>query len=79
MPALSLLAGLETKTIPAEYLWDGMKRGADPAHPFIVFQYTLAGEGQYTADGVVHRVTPGMAFAAVIPSPHVYSLPPRLA
>ena len=73
---LTVHAGLDTETDPARYVWDGLRRGADPAHPFVVFQYTLAGWGRYAADGLTHLVTPGMAFAAVIPSAHVYSLPP---
>ena len=73
--ALTVHAGLDTETDPADYVWDGQRRGADPAHPFVVFQYTLAGWGLYAADGQTHRLTPGAAFAAVIPSAHVYSLP----
>jgi AraC-like DNA-binding protein len=75
-PDLSIQVGLETKTDPAEYVWDGLKRGGDPAHPYIVFQYTLAGVGRYTAEAITHQVTPGLAFAAVVPSAHVYFLPP---
>ena len=76
---LPVYAGLETRTDPAEYVWDGLKRGVDPAHPFVIFQYTLAGVGEYAADGIKHRLTPGRAFAAVIPSAHVYRLPPDSA
>ncbi len=73
---LSVYAGLETKTDPADYVWDGLRRGGDPERPFVVFQYTLAGGGAYTAEGVTHQLLPGMAFAAVVPSAHVYRLPP---
>ena len=76
---LPVFAGLETRTDPAEYVWDGMKRGADPAHPFVLFQYTLAGVGEYAADGIKRRLTPGQAFAALVPSVHVYRLPPDAA
>jgi len=77
---LPVYVGLETRTDPIEYVWDGLKRGADPAHPFVLFQYTLAGAGEYIADGgAKHRLTPGRAFAAVIPSAHVYRLPPDSA
>ena len=76
---LPVYAGLETRTDPAEYVWDGLKRGADPAHPFVIFQYTLAGVGEYAADGVKHELTPGRAFAAIIPSAHAYRLPPDAA
>ena len=75
-PDLCVHAGLETETVSNTYVWDGLRRGADPAHPFVVFQYTLRGWGRYEADGQTRRVTPGNAFAAVIPSAHVYSLPP---
>ncbi len=78
-PVPPVFAGLETRTDPAAYRWDGLKRGADPAHPFVVFQYTLAGEGEYTAGGETHRLPPGRAFAAVIPSAHTYRLPPGSA
>jgi AraC-like DNA-binding protein len=72
-PLLSL--GLETRTNPADYRWDGMKRGADPRHPFVVFQYTLAGMGIYEDGAGMRRLTPGHAFLTVVPSPHVYYLP----
>ncbi len=68
-------AGLETKTDPAAYVWDGLKRGADASHPFVVFQYTLAGAGSYEAGGALSALTPGTAFLAVVPSAHVYFLP----
>ena len=74
---LTLHAGLDTETDPGRYVWDGQRRGADPAHPFVVFQYTLDGRGRYAADGQAYSVTAGTAFAAVIPSAHVYSLPPE--
>ena len=73
-PDLSVQVGLETKTDPAEYVWDGLKRGGDPAHPYLVFQYTLVGEGRYTDVAGTHQVTPGLAFAAIVPSAHVYCL-----
>ena len=76
-PDLSVQIGLDTEMIPADYLWDGLKRGGDSAHPFLVFQYTLGGEGRYTtAEGITHKLLPGMAFAAVVPSAHVYFLSP---
>jgi AraC-like DNA-binding protein len=71
--------GFETRVPAHGYRWDGLRRGGDPRHPFLVFQYTLAGHGVYESPSAVHRVTPGMAFAAIIPSQHVYYLPPDSA
>lgn len=67
--------GMETRTDPKEYYWDGMKRGADPAHPNIVFQYCLAGFGIYETGGVKTPVLPGHAFTSVNPTQHSYYLP----
>lgn len=78
-PELRLFAGIETRNPSQPYYWDGMKRGADPAHPFLLFQYTLDGQGCYAARGVSHRLLPGMAFTTIIPSDHVYYLPPASA
>src|SRR4051812_13805196 len=72
-----LLVGLETVTPASAYYWDGLKRRGDPEHPFIVFQYTLAGYGCYAEGGSVHKLLPKMAFSATIPSEHVYYLPPE--
>ena len=72
-----LLVGLETITPASGYYWDGLKRRGDPAHPFLVFQYTLSGYGCYTEGGNTHRVMPKMAFSAIIPSEHVYFMPPE--
>jgi AraC-like DNA-binding protein len=74
-PELQLFGGFETRQPPEQYHWDGIRRSADPAHPYIVFQYTLDGWGCYAAGGVTHRLLPGMAFTAVIPSEHAYFLP----
>ncbi len=69
-----LAVGLETRTVPGEYSWDGTKRGGDASFPYVIFQYTLDGYGCY-ADSTVHNVVPGMAFTAVVPSDHRYYLP----
>lgn len=74
-----LLAGLETITPANHYYWDGLKRKGDPAHPFLVFQYTLDGWGCYAEGGAVQKLLPKMAFSAIIPSEHVYYLPPESA
>ncbi|HWQ15165.1 MAG TPA: AraC family transcriptional regulator [Roseiflexaceae bacterium] len=75
-PELQLFGGFEVREPPGQYHWDGMRRGGDPAHPYLIFQYTLDGWGCYAAHGVTHRLTPGMAFTAIIPSEHTYFLPP---
>jgi len=72
---LDIGRGMETRTLPSEYFWDGQKRGADPAHPFIVFQYTLSGFGIYESGGVKTRVEPAHAFISVNPTAHYYYLP----
>ena len=74
-PELQIFCGFEALRAPYEYHWDGMKRGADPAHPYLVFQYTLDGWGYYAAHGIAQRLQPGMAFTAIIPSEHTYYLP----
>ncbi len=71
-----LLVGLETITQASSYYWDGLKRHGDLAHPFLIFQYTLSGYGCYTEGGNSHKLIPKMAFSAIIPSEHVYYLPP---
>lgn len=68
-------SGIETRTIPSQYYWHGLKRGGDPNYPYLVFQYTLSGAGQLEADGKVYEVMPGQAFTVVIPSDHAYYLP----
>ena len=68
-----LAAGLETLMPGTPYKWNGQKRGGDPAHPYLVLQVTLAGWGTYNAE----KITPGRAFAALVPSTHCYQLPPQ--
>jgi AraC-like DNA-binding protein len=70
-----VFSGLETRTNPQEYYWDGLNRGADPANPYLVFQYTLAGWGYYVEGAQRYRMLPQMAFTAIIPSDHRYFLP----
>ena len=72
----TLVAGGYERRRPADgYYWDGQKRGADAAHPFLVFQYTLSGWGIYSEGGVSHKIEPGVAFVATVPSAHVYHMP----
>jgi AraC-like DNA-binding protein len=72
---LQVFGGYELRLPAHGYYLDGMRRGADPAHPYLVFQYTIEGAGCYAAHGQAHRLAPGMAFTAIIPSEHTYYLP----
>lgn len=72
-----LSAGLEERRAGEPYHWDGLRRRIDPARPYLVFQYTLAGWGSYEENGTAHRQMPGSAFAAYVPSGHRYCLPPE--
>jgi len=74
---LTVLTGFETRTEPREYRWDGLRRGGDPRHPFVVIQYTLSGFGHYHDERGTVRVQPGQCFFAVVPSAHRYYLPPE--
>jgi AraC-like DNA-binding protein len=69
------MAGVETRTDPTDYRRDGMKRGGDPAYPFVVVQCTLEGWGAYETGNDMTRVKPGEAFFAVVPTDHAYYLP----
>ncbi|HLG76838.1 MAG TPA: helix-turn-helix transcriptional regulator [Ktedonobacteraceae bacterium] len=70
-------SAMETRTSSHHYSWDSMKRRSDPAHPFVIFQYTLAGWGYYTEGRTLRKVSPQMAFMAVVPSDNRYYLPPE--
>jgi AraC-like DNA-binding protein len=74
-PFGAIYLGCETRTEPGEYRWDGMRRGADPRHPRVMFQATLAGHGAFEGAGQRWIVGPGKAFFAVLPSRHLYYLP----
>lgn len=72
---VDVYVGMEERTVPSAYQWDGLKRGGDVKHPYIVFQYSLDGWGCYADATGETRILPGMAFSAVVPSPHRYFLP----
>src|SRR3569833_1953528 len=74
-PTDHVMAGVETRTDPSDYRRDGMKRGGDPAYPFVVVQCTLDGWGAYEGGGKVNRIGLGDAFFAIVPSEHAYFLP----
>lgn len=67
--------GFEPRTVPSDYRWDGMHRGADPRHPKEVFQATLSGAGAFERDSHHWAGGPETAFLAIIPSRHLYYLP----
>lgn len=72
-PDLQMYGDLEDA--PAGYAWNGMKRGADPAHPLLLFQYTLDGWGCFEDRSGATILRPGMGFSAILPSEHRYYLP----
>ena len=57
------------------YWWHGEERGGNPAHPFVIVQFTLSGWGCFEQDGTCHRIGAGSGFLAVVPSDHIYYLP----
>jgi AraC-like DNA-binding protein len=65
----------ETQTVDRHYSWDGLKRGGDPSHPALLFQYTLAGWGYFRQEKKLYTMVPHSAFIAIIPSNHHYYLP----
>lgn len=68
---------LETRSDPATYQWDGMKRLGRGDAPLFAFQLTFAGWGHFALYGQrPRRVSPGRAFVALMPSRHRYYLPP---
>ena len=70
-----VLSGLETRSDQESYQWDGERRGADPDHPQLLLQFSLAGRGFYSDSSGEHDMVPGTLFAAPIPSAHRYGLP----
>ena len=68
-------AAFESRTFEEEYFWHGLKRGTDPRHPFVIFQYTLEGIGVFTDSHHQQKLEPQMAFTAIVPSDHAYYLP----
>jgi AraC-like DNA-binding protein len=74
-PFGAIYLGCETRNNPKDYRWDGMRRGADPRHPRVVFQTTLSGAGAFERDGQCWSVGPETAFWAILPSRHLYYLP----
>jgi len=74
-PGFFLAGYLETHTNHELYQWDGLRRSGDPEHPYLLFQCTLDGWGQYSDSSGTYKLGPGSAFIAPIPSAHHYGLP----
>lgn len=73
-----VLSGLETHTHARHYRWHGREREGDEKRPFLVWQYTLSGQGAFRSgtSGQEIVVNPGDAFATAVPSDDLYFLPP---
>jgi hypothetical protein len=71
----TMTVGLEKRTDPANYQWDGLRRGGSRREPFVLVQYTLEGRGEYADARGTFRQHTGDLFVAVIPSAHRYGLP----
>lgn len=56
----------------SRYDWDGLKRGE---RPFVLFQYTVAGEGRLRHGDREHRVCAGQAMVLRFPRPNRYWIP----
>jgi AraC-like DNA-binding protein len=78
-PFGAIYLGCERRTVPAEYRWDGLRRGANRRHPRVMFQATLNGWGYFEQGLRCWKVGSETAFFAVLPSRHVYYLPPESA
>ena len=75
-PRTAFFGSIETRTDPAGYHWDGMKRLRRRDPPLFFFQLTLAGWGHFQLHGQPpRRLPPGTGFFAMIPSRHRYYLP----
>jgi AraC-like DNA-binding protein len=72
-----LFFGINRLAPKTSYRWDGSARRPSPWHPQLIFQYTFSGWGSFTWHNKTHRIEPGMAFLSIVPSPHVYELPPE--
>ncbi len=77
-PKTAFFGNIETRTDPATYCWDGMKRLGRRDPPLFFFQLTMAGWGHFQLHGHAPRpVRPGTGFFAVVPSRHRYYLPEK--
>ncbi len=74
LPAIVTAWGVERRIAPTHYDWHGLKRGSAE---FVLFQYTLAGEGMLTYEGATRPVRPGQALVLFFPHDNRYWLPPQ--
>ncbi len=58
---------------PASYHWDGLKRGNTE---FMLWQYTVAGQGELMFENRPYLVDPGQAMLVKIPHRHYYRVSP---
>lgn len=65
-------AGRESRRGGDGYDWLGLRRGSTP---FVLLQYTLAGEGSLTWAGTDHHVPVGSAMLVNVPHDHRYRVP----
>jgi len=60
----------------ARYSWDNRYRGEEP---FVIFQWTQEGSGEFTIQGKTWPVNPGEAFIAIPPEESLYAFPKQAA
>lgn len=72
-----LFFGSNTFQKGADYHWNGLQRKCSQWHPQVLFQHTLSGWGKFTREKKSWSVGPGQAFITIIPSDHIYELPPE--
>ena len=69
--------GYETRGPGSDYHWEGGRRGLSTEAPRVLFQYTLAGRGEYGEGEERWKLESEVAFTVLLPSKHCYYLPPR--
>ena len=67
-------ARLREKRSSARYDWDNSQRGDDP---FVMVQFTEAGEGRFEFEGEIQAVPKDHAFVALVPERSRYFYPPE--
>ena len=73
LPLHAMLGSVgHAKETTTRYDWDGLKRGRQE---FVLFQYTISGEGRMRVGGVEHVVRPGTAMLLHFPAENRYWLP----
>ena len=73
LPLHAMLGSVgHAKETSPRYDWDGVKRGRQE---FVLFQYTISGEGRLRVGGEEQAVTPGTAMLLHFPAENRYWLP----